>query len=90
MTCTAVRSRSLRRIPWQTVAAPDTLYDFSDGVGDPATTYYFLSRAVGRAESQETPTGSASTSSHCPERVAGVLCGRGRSRDVGKLARCDS
>jgi len=34
-------------IPWQTVAAPDTLYDFSDGVGDPATTYYFLSRAVG-------------------------------------------
>ncbi|MBN1425739.1 FG-GAP repeat protein [Candidatus Fermentibacteria bacterium] len=35
--------------PWQTVAAPDTTYDFTDGVGDPATTYYFLSRTVGTA-----------------------------------------
>jgi hypothetical protein len=33
--------------PWQTVAAPDTVYDFSDGVGNPATNYYFLCRSVG-------------------------------------------
>jgi hypothetical protein len=33
--------------PWQTVAAPDTVYDFSDGVGNAATNYYFLCRSVG-------------------------------------------
>jgi PKD repeat protein len=33
--------------PWQTVAAPDTFHVFSDGVGDPATNYYFLCRSVG-------------------------------------------
>ena len=32
---------------WQTVAAPDTSYTFSDGVGDPDVTYYFLCRSVG-------------------------------------------
>ena len=33
--------------PWQTVAAPDTTYTFSAGVGDPVTNYYFLCRSVG-------------------------------------------
>ena len=33
--------------PWQTIAAPDTFYFFSTGVGDPLTNYYFLCRAVG-------------------------------------------
>ena len=33
--------------PWQTVAAPDTFYDFSAGVGNPSTNYYFLCRSVG-------------------------------------------
>jgi hypothetical protein len=38
---------SLFVMPWASVAAPDTVYDFSGGVGDPATNYYFLSRSVG-------------------------------------------
>jgi len=36
-------------MPWQTVAAPDTSYDFTDGVGDPDTNYYFMCRSVGSA-----------------------------------------
>jgi hypothetical protein len=33
--------------PWQTVTAPDTTYDFTAGLGDPDTNYYFLGRSVG-------------------------------------------
>jgi hypothetical protein len=33
--------------PWVAVAVPDTSYVFTDGVGAPATNYYFLCRSVG-------------------------------------------
>jgi hypothetical protein len=43
--------------PWQTVAAPDTFYDFTDGVGNPAVNYYFLCRSAGAwGESEDSET----------------------------------
>jgi hypothetical protein len=39
--------------PWQTVAAPTTHLDFTDGIGDADTNYYFLGRA--RSATQTSP-----------------------------------
>ncbi|MBN1423824.1 hypothetical protein JXA88_04640 [Candidatus Fermentibacteria bacterium] len=37
-------------VPWQTVAAPDTSLQFSDGIGDPAISFFFRARARSGAE----------------------------------------
>jgi len=39
--------------PWQRVAAPTTQLDFSDGIGDTNTNYYFLGKA--RSATQTSP-----------------------------------
>ncbi len=39
--------------PWQTVAAPATQFDFTAGIGDPSTNYYF--RGIARNASQASP-----------------------------------
>jgi hypothetical protein len=39
--------------PWHTVSAPGTYYDFSIGVGNPATNYFFLCRTLGNGGESE-------------------------------------
>ena len=39
--------------PWHTVSAPGTYYDFTIGVGNPVTNYFFLCRALGNGGESE-------------------------------------
>jgi hypothetical protein len=39
--------------PWQTISAPGTEYDFTDGIGDDSVTYFFKGKA--RSATQTSP-----------------------------------
>jgi hypothetical protein len=56
---------------WHTVTAPTTQYDFTDGIGDPANTYYFKGKA--RNAAQVSP--ESNTVGEFERDTSGVLAG---------------
>lgn len=57
---------------WQTVAAPTTQYDFTDGIGVPATSYYFK----GKARNAAAESAESNTVGEFERDTAGVLSGK--------------
>ncbi|MBN1426009.1 fibronectin type III domain-containing protein [Candidatus Fermentibacteria bacterium] len=59
--------------PWQTVSAPTTVHDFTDGIGDPSVTYFFK----GTARNAQQTSAESNTVGEFERSTAGVARGKG-------------